>query len=370
MRIVHASNFSLRKNGPFFYGVPYKLTNGLTRLGHFVFNFCDRDVADSYFGGIRRLGVGYANRVLIDVCDKVRPDLLLLGHCSIISKATLREIRQLVPGIKLAHWNCDALFIPRNFDRLYSLASVVDATFVTTAGNQLQALAKSGGRVAFMPNPVDTSIEMLRVFEKDRVENDLVFVTGTSRYSSEKARLCEFVRKRIPDLKFDVRGLFGRPGVYGADFFDVLGNSKMAINVSARNDIPMYSSDRMAQLIGCGLLTFVDRRTGFDSIFRDNELVFYESRDDLIDKLVYFKNNDAKRREMAARGCRRAHEIFSETLVAQWIVEATLRLEPFRAYAWPTEIHGERRNTLGLGKPGTTPELTTPGPSAALDVAA
>lgn len=339
MRIVHCSNFSLRKNGSFFYGVPYKLSDGLTRLGHFVFDYPDRDVADGYFVGIRQLGVSHANRKLINVCQEVRPDMLLLGHCTIISPETLNTIRKNIPTVRIAHWNCDALFIPNNFKRVSSLVPLVDATFVTTAGEDLNTLSKSGGRVAFMPNPVDGSIETIKVFEKDGVENDLVFLTGGGPFIQMRSQICENIRARIPDLKFDVRGLFGHPNAYGARLFDVLGNAKMGLNISAKNDVHLYSSDRMSQLMGCGLLTFVDRRTGFLSIIHDDEAVFYEGEDELVEKLLYFRRNDSERREVAKRGWQRAHQIFNETLVARWIVEATFRTPPSQDYAWPTEIH-------------------------------
>jgi hypothetical protein len=349
MKIVHASNFSLKRKGRFFYGIPYKLSNGLTRSGHSVFNFCDRDVADSYFVGVRAVGVSYANRKLIDVCEQIRPDLLLLGHCTIISESTLLKIRQVVPAIKIAHWNCDALFNPRNFERIRSLMPLVDATFVTTAGRYLASLANAGGRITFMPNPVDCSIETLRVFERDDVDNDLVFVTGPCERTSEKAQLCESVRRRIPNLKFDVYGLSGRACVFGAKFFDVIGNAKMAINVSARNDVHLYSSDRMSQLVGCGLLTFVDRRTGFDAIFNDDELVFYEDSNDLVGKLRFFHANDSERRRIAHRGWRKAHDALNATLVSQWIIEATFREPASAHYSWPTRIYGEGYPGSGVG---------------------
>src|SRR5258707_10477064 len=145
MKIVHASNFSLKRKRAFFYGIPHKLSNGLIREGHSVFNFSDRDVADSYFVGVRAVGVPYANRSLIDVCEQIRPDMLLIGHCTIISKSTLLKIRQVVPTIKIAHWNCDALFNQRNVERIRSLLPIVDATFVTTAGRYLASLANGGG---------------------------------------------------------------------------------------------------------------------------------------------------------------------------------------------------------------------------------
>lgn len=338
MRIVHCSNFSLRKNGSFFYGVPYKLSDGLTRLGHFVFDYPDRDVADGYFMGIRRLGVSRANTKLINVCQEVRPDMLLLGHCTIISPDTLNTIRKNIPAIKIAHWNCDAMFIPKNFERVSSLVPLVDATFVTTAGEDIRTLAKAGGRVAFMPNPVDPSIETLRVFEKNQVENDLVFLTGGGAFSEMRAQICEHIRARIPDLKFDVRGLFGHPNAYGARLFDALGNAKMGLNISARNDVRLYSSDRMAQLMGSGLLTFLDRRTGFGSLIRDDEAAFYEGEDELVEKLIHFRRNDSARRDTARRGWQRAHDIFNATKVAQWIVETAFRQAKSHEYAWPTEV--------------------------------
>ena len=42
MRILHASNHSLRKYGLTYYSVDRKLSLGLQRNGHFVYDFIDR----------------------------------------------------------------------------------------------------------------------------------------------------------------------------------------------------------------------------------------------------------------------------------------------------------------------------------------
>ncbi len=144
MKVVHVSNFTLRRNGRNYYGIPYKLSDGFTRLGHFVFNYSDRDVANANLLRIRRLGHGRANAKLIAVCREVRPDLLLLGHCSIIAEDTLLAIRKELPQIRIAHWNCDPLFVERNFRHLHDWAPLVDATFVTTAGEELRKIVTGG----------------------------------------------------------------------------------------------------------------------------------------------------------------------------------------------------------------------------------
>ncbi len=340
MKIVHASNFSLRENGANFYAMPYKLSNALTRLGHFVFNYSDRDVASANPLRIRELGVGRANRKLAGVCAEVRPDLLLVGHCSIIRPETVAAIRADNPGLRIAHWNCDGLFVAENLARLQLLAPLVDASFVTTAGEDLRAVIARGGRVCFMPNPLDSAIETLRVFEREDVPNDLVFLTGFNSYDREKLEYCDAIKARLPGLAFDVHGLYDIPGVYGAQLFETLANAKMGLNISKRNDVHLYSSDRMAQLMGCGLLTLIDKRTRFDEIFGADELVTYEGADDLIGKIDYFRKHDAERKRVAENGWRKAHDIFAATRVAQWIVDVTFGRPPSQAYAWPMEIFG------------------------------
>ncbi len=338
MKIVHASNFSLRENGANYYAMPYKLSSGLTRLGHFVFNYSDRDVANANLLRVRELGRGRANRKLAGVCDAVRPDLLLLGHCTLIWPETVAEIRKAHPQMRVAHWNCDGLFVPENLARLQALAPIVDASLVTTAGEDLRQVISSGGRACFMPNPIDRAIEALQVFARDEVANDLVFLTGFNSYDKEKLAICDALKARLPDLKFDVRGLYGVPGVYGAELFDVLANAKMGLNISKRNDVYLYSSDRMAQLMGCGLLCFTDKRAHFDEIFSADEHVTYDGVDDLISKIDHFRRHDDERKRIAENGWRKAHEIFSETTVAQWILDVTFGNSPSRAYAWPTTV--------------------------------
>jgi hypothetical protein len=338
MKIVHASNFSVRWNGEGYYTIPYKLSSGLTRLGHFVFNYCDQDVARANPLRWRKLGQGRANQKLAAICEQVHPDLLLLGHCTLISADTIRTLRGKYPAMRIAHWNCDGLFVPSNLARLQALAPIVDASFVTTAGDDVASVVREGGRVCFMPNPVDRSVESLKVFENDDVPNDLVFMTGFDFYDREKREICDVIISRLPALAFDVRGLYGKPGVYGAEMFEVLSRSKMGLNVSKRSDRRLYTSDRMSQLMGCGLLTFIDRRTGYGDMFTPDELVTYGDVEELVTKLDYYRNHDEERRRIAQRGWQRAHAIFCETVVAQWIIDVTFERSPSHDYAWPTRI--------------------------------
>ena len=131
--------------------------------------------------------------------------------------------------------------------------------------------------------------------------------------------------------------MMGRPAVHGAELISLLGRSRMGLALSRPNDAFLYSSDRMAQLMGNGVLTFVDARTGFGKLFTDDELVCYADSNDLIARLRHFKAHDDERRAVAQRGWKKAHASFSGTLVAKWIIETTFRLPYSETYVWPTK---------------------------------
>ena len=56
----------------------------------------------------------------------------------------------------------------------------------------------------------------------------------------------------------------------------------MALNLSQGKPLKYYSSDRIAQLIGNGLLTFIDEKTKYNDFFSKDEVVFYKNQNDLI----------------------------------------------------------------------------------------
>ena len=99
-----------------------KLSNGIIRGNHRLLEFSDRDLVrfESPLH-IRPLGKKIVNRKLIETCDNFRPDLIIIGHCDLITEKTLQEIRQLLPETKIAHWFLDALWPPRNISRLQEL---------------------------------------------------------------------------------------------------------------------------------------------------------------------------------------------------------------------------------------------------------
>ena len=83
--------------------------------------------------------------------------------------------------------------------------------------------------------------------------------------------------RQIADLKIDTYGMFGKQPIWGDSFLNELSNSKMGLNLSRGKPIKYYSSDRLAKLMGNGLLTFINKKTCYNDFFDKDEMIFYNN---------------------------------------------------------------------------------------------
>ncbi|WXG52847.1 MAG: glycosyltransferase [Candidatus Sedimenticola sp. (ex Thyasira tokunagai)] len=334
MRVLHAANFSTKKYGAVFYATDRKLSNGFIRNGHFVYEFSDRDIArqENIFGS-KKLGQKKLNQCLLKTLKNLRPELLLLGHTDLIFEETLDEARRLLPDLRIAQWFVDPLFEPWTQAHLKQRIPHLDGFFCTSAGDALTPYRAINKNCFYLPNPVDPSIESLRNDEKDQFDIDLLYC-GIDYKDPLRSQLLNGLNDNLQEVRFSLYGSLGNPPVFGADYLDVLAKSKMGLNLSRRDNIPYYSSDRIAQLSGNGLLVFIPETPGFRDLYTDEEVVYFQGRDDLEEKVHHYQGNDGERRQIARRGREKAHSSFNTTRVAQFITEATFSLEPSEDYEW------------------------------------
>ena len=84
-------------------------------------------------------------------------------------------------------------------------------------------------------------------------------------------------------------------------FINALVNSKMGLNLSRGLPTKYYSSNRIASLMGNGLLTFIDKKTHMSDFFNKNEMIFYNNLTDLSEKINYYKKHDLIRKKIAEK---------------------------------------------------------------------
>ena len=100
--------------------------------------------------------------------------------------------------------------------------------------------------------------------------------------------------KKTPNIKFDLYGMNGTQPLWADNYIRAISQSKMGLNLSQGAPIKYYSSDRIVQLIGNGLLTFIDKRTQLNDLISTKEAVFYNNLHDLTRKIKIFTKNNYK----------------------------------------------------------------------------
>ena len=343
-KIFHITNFNEKHNGRLHYNTGRRINNGFIRNHHTVFTLSDRDYIHYSKNILDLKGSSNFNNKIFEINKIFKPDIIILGHADIVSSSTIDEIKNLNKNIKIAQWFLDPVSklgpdYQKNKERVVSKSKFCDATFLTTSPNALNFKLNSS---FYLPNPSDISFELLNNYNKD-LEYDLFFAMSHGVHrgilkKGKKDKREDFLKKLIKisdkSIKFDFHGFNNKQPIWGSDFLDVISNSKMGLNLSRGEPLKYYSSDRIVQLFGNGLLTFIDRKTNLDDFFKDNEAVFYNNLNDLCEKILKFKKDDKLRKKIARNGKNKYMKYFNSDIVAQYILDKTFQLKNKYNYIW------------------------------------
>ena len=345
LRILHITNFNERHNGRLFFNTGRRINNGFIRLGNSVLEFSDRDIQKHYKSYTDIRGSKSLNDKLIKTCYNYKPDLIVLGHADLISSNILGNLKDEYSNLKIAQWFLDPLnkngpdFL-KNKKRILDKSEFIDANFLTTSPDVLQFLPKKVKNF-FIPNPADQSFETLNNYNHD-CSNDVFFALshGVHR-GSLKMRTNDdrekFLKKLIAiskNIKFDTFGINNIQPIWADQYFKTISNSKMGLNLSRGTPIKYYSSDRITQITGNGLVTLIDEKTEYRDFFNDKEMVFYKNISDLSEKILKISKDDKLRKSIAKKGKDKYLKFFNSDIVAEFIINKTFDLNANKKYLW------------------------------------
>ncbi len=338
LRIIHVTNFNERHDGRLYFNTGRRINNGLIRLGHSILEFSDRDIQKYYKNYKDLSGTKKLNSKLINTCYNFKPDMIVLGHADSIYPETLKNLKKNYPNLKVAQWFLDPLSKKgpdffKNKQRILNKVNYVDKNFLTTSPKVLKFI-KNKENFHFIPNPSDSSFETLNNFKKS-CNMDVFYALshGVHRGVLKKGKYDErinFVSKLIgmtPNIKFDIYGLNNVQPVWADNYFKAISNSKMGLNLSRGEPIRYYSSDRITQIIGNGLVTLIDEKTHYRDFFSDKEMVFYKNVSDLSEKITKISKDEKLRKKIGQKGKEKYLKYFNSTEVAKYIINKTFELK-------------------------------------------
>ena len=98
----------------------------------------------------------------------------------------------------------------------------------------------------------------------------------------------------------------------------------MGLNLSRGKPTKYYSSNRIASLMGNGLLTFIDEKVKMNDFFNNNEIIFYKNINELADKIKFYSKNDQLRIKIARNGKNKYFKLFNETKITKYFIDVSL----------------------------------------------
>jgi spore maturation protein CgeB len=97
-----------------------------------------------------------------------------------------------------------------------------------------------------------------------------------------------------------------RESAWGLDMYRLLAGSGMVINSHGSVAEGFANNMRLFEATGCGALLFTESAPNLGDFFADGqEVVSYDSADDLMEKIAHYLEHDDERRDIAAAGQRR-----------------------------------------------------------------
>ena len=344
LRILHITNFNERLDGRLFFNTGRRINNGFIRQGHSVLGFSDRDI-QKYYKSINDFkGAKTLNDKLKKTCYNYKPDLIVLGHADLISKDQISELKEDYPNTKFSQWFLDPLNkkgpdFERNKSRILDKIEVVDSTFLTTSPEVLSFLKEKSSY--FIPNPSDKSFETLNNFDKS-CNVDLFFALSHGVHrgvlktgkTDDRIQFLNKLKSMTPNVKFDLYGIDKVQPIWADHYFKTISNAKMGLNLSRGEAIKYYSSDRITQIVGNGLVCLIDQKTGYQDFFNKNEMVFYKSVSDLSEKIIKISSDDKLRKKIARNGKKKYMKYFNSDLVSEYIINKSLEIKTNKKYLW------------------------------------
>jgi hypothetical protein len=271
--------------------------------------------------------------------------MIVMGHSDLISAQQLGSLKNEYPKIKIAQWfldplNKDGPDFERNKKRILDKSEYIDSNFITTSPDVLGFLPKNTNNY-FIPNPVDRSFETLNNFANP-CSVDVFFALshgvhrGVLKLGKDDDRnyFLKQLTKKTNNVKFDLYGVDKKQPIWADHYFKVIANAKMGLNLSRGEPVKYYSSDRIVQIIGNGLVALIDEKTQYSNFFSDNEMVFYKNINDLSSKIIQIANDEKLRKKIGKNGKEKYFKFFNSTIVADYIINKTFGFKSNSKYYW------------------------------------
>jgi len=342
LKILHISNFDEKNDHRLFnISIANKLSKGFVKNNHDIVNFSYRDFNNkSLIKNDTTL-----NKKIINIADNYRPDLILLGHNNILERQTINQIKNKF-NTRFGLWYEDHLVsggpnYKSNLELIEKNYDLIDKYFVTTHPDSIKTKIPKN-KINYIPIPADRNIENLEIYNSNNRFKDLFFALShgvnygklKTRNIDERENFLNELIKKNKNFTFNILGYANEQPKWNYAYFDELKKCKMALNLSRGSPRKYASSNRIASLVGNGIMTFIDKKTKYMDFFDESEMGFYSNPEDLLKQMEKVYGDIRKINKISKNGKERYFSIFSNLIVSDYIISKVFNFKNKFKYIW------------------------------------
>ena len=339
-KILHISNFGLKVNHRLFsISISKKISNGLIRNGHDVIDF-DYRINNNKFYEKNDI-----DTKVLDIVKNYKPDLILFGHNNILSRNSLLILKEKF-NCKTAIWYEDHVVkgdpnYKNNISLLEKNNDLIDQYFITTSPDVIKTKIKKE-KINFLPIPVDPNIESENFYEHYKTKDLFFALSNGVNYGKLKKNISDerskFIDKLIKigsdKINFHFLGLFKEEPKWNYEFNKEISIAKTALNLSRGGPSKYCSSNRIATLMGNGILPFIDEKVMYQDFFNNDEIITYKDPYDLLSKLTEIKANERMLVKRSKNAKKSYFNFFENTIVAESLIHKLFETSKKHKYVW------------------------------------
>ena len=340
LKILHISTFGVKTNHRLFnLSISKKISNGLIRNGHDVINFDYRNFGNKLFSSES------LDKKVLTILENYKPDLVLLGHNNILNRQTMLYLKENLK-CKVALWYEDHVVAGdpnyrSNLNLIEKNHDLIDQYFITTSPDIIKTII-SKKKMHFLPIPVDPNIENGNFYDSTKTK-DLFFALShgvnfgklKNKVSDNRLYFIEDILKKSKEkFNFHFLGLYNEQPKWNYKFNNELMISKTALNLSRGGPSKYSSSNRIATIMGNGIVPFIHEKVQYQDFFDNDEIITYKNSNDLISILSSVKKNEKKLAIRSKNSKRRYFSIFLNTIVADFLIHKIFQFKKNHKYIW------------------------------------
>lgn len=240
----------------------------------------------------------------IEQIKEFKPDVIIYGLIDMaINQAWREQIRHDNPQAKIVLWYTDCRTPETGQITPVNITGTVDLFITSTEGNQEFQKQHFGMYPQFVPQAVYPTEKPEFSQEVLDTHGDFIFIGGKINRGGFEHRM-----KLVTEIEHQLglRVINGRSKDERAKIYQAMpkiyGTAKFTLDIAHFWDIEKYTSNRYWVIPGMWGFSLTKRFPGCEELYPSDVRVYWDTIDDLKEKIEYYREHEDERQEMVKRG--------------------------------------------------------------------